>query len=106
MANEMGLNLFMSQWFEWDRIRRRFEPHENMFPGLSRAPTPSQAQLESVNRAHAETGHKTYTKDEEAQLPPTKPYLGNPSELGYLGIAGTAGAGAMGGLADPRGYQQ
>lgn len=106
MANEMGLNLFMSQWFEWDRIRRRFEPHENMFPGLSRAPAPSKSQLETVNKAHAETGHKTYTKDEEAQLPPTKPYLGNPSELGYLGVAGTAGAGAMGSLADPRGYQQ
>ena len=33
LADENGLNLFMSQWMEWDRIRNRFEPHENMFPG-------------------------------------------------------------------------
>ena len=36
LADKSGLNLFMSQWMEWDRIRNRFEPHENMFPGLSR----------------------------------------------------------------------
>src|SRR5262249_40195494 len=91
LAEESGLNLFMQQWLEWDRIRNRFEPHENMFPGLSRTPAPSVEQLREVTRRHTETGHKTYTKDEEARLPPTRPLTsGTPSAMGYLGMGGVA----------------
>lgn len=90
LADESGLNLFMSQWMEWDRIRRRFEPHENMFPGLSKLPAPSIEQLRRVDTAHKETGHKTYGKDDTGSLQPTKRHKGLPSELGYLGVGGAA----------------
>jgi hypothetical protein len=103
MADKNGLNLFMSQWMEWDRIRNRFEPHENMFPGLSKLPAPSVAQMRAVDKAHKQTGHKTYSKDEEARLPPTRPFKGSPSEMGYLGLAGAAGLGAAMGVRDDEG---
>ena len=95
LADESGLNLFMSQWLEWDRIRNRFEPHENMFPGLSNLPAPSVDQLRGVDVAHRQTGHKTYGKTAEGTLKPTRPFAGNPSALGYLGLAGVAAPSAM-----------
>lgn len=88
LADEHGLSLFMSQWMEWDRIRRRFEPHEHMFPGLSNTPAPSVDQLRAVDLAHKETGHKTYTKDADSMLQPTRPYKGPISQMGYLGLTG------------------
>ena len=95
IADEHGLNLFMSQWMEWDRIRNRFEPHENMFPGLSKVPAMSVEQLRGVNEAHRDTGHKTYNKTDEGALRPTRPYLGNASQMGYLGIGGLAAVPAV-----------
>jgi hypothetical protein len=89
LADKSGLSLFMSQWMEWDRIRNRFEPHENMFPGLSKTPAMSTEQLRGVDEAHRETGHKTYTKTAEGNLPPTRPLKGSASKMGYLGL-GTA----------------
>ena len=62
LATQQGLNLFPSQWLEWDRIRRRFEPHENMFPGLERMPAMSRDQLRQVSAEHTASGHKTYNK--------------------------------------------
>jgi hypothetical protein len=93
-ADEHGLNLFMSQWLEWDRIRQRFEPHENMFPGLERLPAPSMAQLREVDKAHMATGHKTYTKT-EGSLPPTRAYPGSAAEFAYFGLLGAPFAGAL-----------
>lgn len=92
IADEHGLNLFMSQWMEWDRIRNRFEPHENMFPGLEKTPAMSVEQMRAVDQAHKETGHKTYNKTPEGSLRPTRPLQGSASKLGYLGL-GTAMAG-------------
>jgi hypothetical protein len=88
LADENGLNLFMSQWMEWDRIRNRFEPHENMFPGLSKLPAMSVEQLRDVNLAHKQTGHKTYGKTDTGTLQPTRPFQGSPSAMGYLGMGG------------------
>jgi hypothetical protein len=104
-ANESGLNLFMSQWLEWDRIRKRFEPHESQFPGLGKLPAPSKQQLESALAAHVETGHWDVSKKPGAspEMKPTRPLGRNPSEMGYLGLAGGA---ALGSIADPRNYQQ
>lgn len=62
IAREHGLGLFGSQWMEWDRIRRRLEPHENMFPGLERTPAMSRDQLRAVDMEHRLSGHKNYTK--------------------------------------------
>jgi hypothetical protein len=97
LADEAGLNLFMSQWMEWDRIRNRFEPHENMFPGLSNLPAMSVEQMREVDAAHRATGHKTYGKDPEGALRPTRPLQGSPSRMGYLGIPGVIGGGALAG---------
>jgi hypothetical protein len=88
LADEAGLPLFMSQWMEWDRIRNRFEPHENMFPGLSKLPAQSVEQLRRVDAAHRATGHKTYGKSEEGTLEPTRPFTGNPFQMGLYGVGG------------------
>lgn len=98
LADEAGLNLFMSQWMEWDRIRNRFEPHENMFPGLSKLPAMSIEQMRGVSEAHKATGHKTYGKDIEGALKPTRPMPGLRSQMGYLAVPGVIGAGAMGSI--------
>ncbi len=111
IARENGLGLFGSQWMEWDRIRRRLEPHENMFPGLERIPAMSREQLRAVDAEHALSGHKNYTKvdaqgrkmrnipDDEIPegmfLQPTRPRP-NPARFGYFGAAGAL---PLGGLA-------
>jgi hypothetical protein len=100
LADEAGLPLFMGQWMHWDRVRNRFEPHENMFPGLERLPAPSLEQLRAVDEAHRFTGHKTYGKDEEGSLAPTRPLGASPSRMGYLGLGGAVlGPAVMGELA-------
>lgn len=105
-ANEQGLNLFMSQWFEWDRIRQRFEPHENMFPGLSQMPAPSKRQLEIPMAAHLETGHRTYDYGPTGRMNPTTKSRRNPSEFGYLGVPlAVGGAAGFGSVVDPSKYQ-
>ena len=111
IARENGLGLFGSQWMEWDRIRRRLEPHENMFPGLERMPAMSREQLRAVDAEHSASGHKNYTKvDEQGRkmrnipddeipegmfLQPTRPRA-NPARFGYFGGAGAI---PLGGLA-------
>jgi len=110
-AAEHGLGVFAGQHMTWDRIRRRYEPHENMFPGLERMPAMSREQLREVAGEHRASGHMDYTKvDKEgnkikkvaegedvpgAFLRPTKKRP-NPSGFGYFGIPIAAG-----GLAGP-----
>jgi hypothetical protein len=106
-ARKSGLGLFGSQWMEWDRIRRRLEPHENMFPGLERMPAPSVEQLKTPDAEHLASGHKNYEKvrDEAGvvSLRPTKPRP-NPAPFGYFGLGaatvGGAGAAMLGGSDD------
>ena len=96
----------MSQWFEWDRIRQRFEPHENMFPGLSRMPAPSKRQLDIPMEAHLETGHRSYEYGPTCRMNPTKKSTRSPSEFGYLGVPFAAGGAAgIGSLVKPS-YQE
>ena len=102
IADENGLNLFMSQWMEWDRIRNRFEPHENMFPGLSKVPAMSVEQLREVDIAHKQTGHKTYGRTAEGTLQPTRPFAGSPSAMGYLGLGGAAALPSLGDILEGR----
>jgi hypothetical protein len=67
-----------------------------MFPGLSKLPAMSVEQMREVDAAHRATGHKTYGKNPEGSLKPTRPLQGSPSRMGYLGLAATAGgAGAL-----------
>lgn len=96
LATQQGLNLFPSQWLEWDRIRRRLEPHENMFPGLERMPAMSREQLRKVSDEHTASGHKTYEKvagEEEGQmgLQPTRPRP-NPAGFAYFTVPPVVGA--------------
>lgn len=87
-AQQQGLPLFMSQWNVWDRLRRRLEPHENMFPGLERAPAMSRDQLREVNAEHTASGHKTYSAPEDeasGNLRPTKPRP-NPARFAYFAV--------------------
>jgi hypothetical protein len=88
-AMKHGLGIFSSQWMLWDRMRRRLEPHENMFPGLEKLPRPDIDQARQTSEAHRDAGHKDFTKevvDEEAgefRLRPTKP-VDNPAKLAYF----------------------
>jgi hypothetical protein len=95
LAEQHNMNLFPSQWMEWDRIRRRFEPHENMFPGLENMPAMSRDQLRAVSAEHTASGHKTYGKveGEEGQmsLKPTRPRP-NPSRFAYFTVPPIAAA--------------
>jgi hypothetical protein len=86
-----GLHLFGNQWNTWDRIRRRLEPHENMFPGLENIPRMSTEQMRIVDAQHALSGHKNYSKDlstGEARLQPTISV--DPSRLRYFALGGLA----------------
>jgi len=73
LAQQHGLGLFSSQWMEWDRLRRRLEPHEVMFPGLEKLPPQSRKRLAQARQEHSDAGYLSSTK---------KPYL-NP-ETGEL----------------------
>ncbi len=87
-AMKHGLGIFSSQWMLWDKIRRRLEPHENMFPGLEKMPRPSVEQARKANVVHKESGHKDNTKelvDGEQKLKPTKP-IRNPSGMAYFSL--------------------
>jgi hypothetical protein len=101
LAEQSGLGLFASQWMEWDRIRRRFEPHENMFPGLERMPAMSKDQLKGVMAEHRASEHMNYGKvaaDEDASavrsLQPTR-RRENPARFAYF-TAPPVAAGALG----------
>jgi hypothetical protein len=101
MAEREGLGLFGSQWLNWDRIRRRLEPHENMNPVLSRIPPMALEQLQDARLTHRAMGSTDYTKvrptpEQEAaalragdnvnaspRLKPTS-RVANPSGLGYF----------------------
>lgn len=93
-AGQQGLSLFMSQWLGWDKQRKRFEPHENMFPGTEKLPRPSQEQLQRTLDAHRATGHLDYTKEDqlnakgelEQRLRPTRP-TDNPAGLAFFSQA-------------------
>lgn len=112
MAQREGLGLFGSQWLNWDRIRRRLEPHENMFPGLTNLPTMSLNQLNEARRAHRATGETDYKKvvptpEEQAAAASVGEDLGtglrlrtvrpieNPSRLGYFALPPAYVAGEM-----------
>ena len=101
-AAKEGLGLFASQWKGWDRIRRRLEPHENMFPGLEKMPVPSLRQAKSVMDAQRQTGHLDYTKKAfhgkeglDMRLKPTVPLEGNPAKLGYFSGGPAAGPASL-----------
>lgn len=90
-AAEHGLGIFPSQWMQWDRKRRRLEPHENMFPGLERADRMSVDQYRGVDAAHRDAGFKDYSKEiidkdtGDFRLKPTRS-VSNPSSLGYFSL--------------------
>jgi hypothetical protein len=68
LAEKDGLGLFSSQWKEWDRLRRRLEPHEVMYPGLHKLPKMPEDRLRESQIAHREAGYGNSSK--EAYLNP------------------------------------
>jgi len=78
-ANADGQSLFSSQWMLWDRIRKRLEPHEILYPGLEQLPRMSMPQMREVNKRHSEAGYKAA----EGTVQP----VANPSQLGYFANA-------------------
>lgn len=78
-ANADGQSLFSSQWMLWDRIRKRLEPHEILYPGLEQLPRMSMPQMREVNKRHSEAGYKAA----EGTVEP----VANPSQLGYFANA-------------------
>ncbi len=92
-AQQSGLHLFASQWHLWDRIRRRLEPHEVMFPGLHKIPKMNRAQLEKAMNAHKEAGYWSSVKEAyrepttgevEMRMKPTRPMPGGPASAAYF----------------------
>jgi hypothetical protein len=92
-AQQSGLHLFASQWHLWDRIRRRLEPHEVMFPGLHKIPGMNQAQLEKAMNVHKEAGYWSSVKEAyrepttgeiEMRMKPTRPMPSGPASAAYF----------------------
>jgi hypothetical protein len=92
-AQQSGLHLFASQWHLWDRIRRRLEPHEVMFPGLHKIPKMNRAQLEKAMNVHKEAGYWSSVKEAyrepttgevEMRMKPTRPMPGGPASAAYF----------------------
>jgi hypothetical protein len=92
-AQQSGLHLFASQWHLWDRIRRRLEPHEVMFPGLHKIPGMNRAQLEKAMNVHKKAGYWSSTKEAyrepttgeiEMRMKPTRPMPGGPASAAYF----------------------
>jgi hypothetical protein len=82
IAKEHGLGLFSSQWMEWDRIRRRLEPHEVMFPGLHKLPKMKEGDLKRAMQEHTAAGFGNSSKvphlnpetgEVDMRLNPTRP---------------------------------
>jgi hypothetical protein len=56
-ANELGIPIFPAQWTLWDRIRKRIEPHEIMFPGLNKLPRMGRKQIAESYASSATAGY-------------------------------------------------
>ena len=56
-AEELGIPVFPAQWTLWDRIRGRIEPHEVMFPGLSKLPRMGREQIAQTYNTHIASGY-------------------------------------------------
>jgi hypothetical protein len=92
-AQQSGLHLFASQWHLWDRIRRRLEPHEVMFPGLHKIPGMNREQLVKAMNVHKKAGYWSSTKEAyrepttgeiEMRMKPTRPMPGGPASAAYF----------------------
>jgi len=62
-AQELNMGLFATQWFEWDRYRRRLEPHEINFPGLYKLPHLSKREINFAKEQHSAAGYLAGTKE-------------------------------------------
>jgi len=57
MAADKGQGLFSNQWFNWDPLRKRVEPHGIMFPGLEKLPRMSLQQMKDVAKVYSDAGY-------------------------------------------------
>lgn len=82
-ADQLNQGLFSNQWFVWDDIRNRLEPHENMNPALEQVPRMSLEQTQRAREAHRLAGYLGT---------PGKPVgvVQNPSSLAFFSAPGVA----------------
>jgi hypothetical protein len=83
IARENGQGLFANQWMLWDRIRKRLEPHEVMFPGLENLPRMGLGQVRSATKTHSSAGYMKPTGAVGS--------VENPSSLAHFASGGLAG---------------
>ena len=57
MAADKGQGLFSNQWFNWDPLRERVEPHGIMFPGLEKLPRMSLQQMKDTAKVYSDAGY-------------------------------------------------
>jgi len=105
-ASTRGHGLFSDQWFNWDDIRNRLEPHENMNPDLERLPRMSMEQVQRARQAHKDAGYLAA----KGGVRPVE----NPSSLSLFDLSGVPASatggqqpipGALGGGPVPTGFQ-
>lgn len=89
-ARERGQHIFSSQWYEWDKLRQRLEPHEIMFPGLEKLPRMDMDQIRAVRDRHSDAGYL-------ADRGPVRPLLNVPTSA-YWGLGGVAAGSGLGAL--------
>jgi hypothetical protein len=102
LAEESGMGLFEQQWMEWDRLRRRLEPHEVMYPGLHKLPKMPEEDFKRARTEHSKQGgYLSSTKDEtpspetgelDRLMRPTRPMNIDKSLYWALGGAAVLGA--------------
>ena len=74
-ATGAGHNLFSHQWYLWDKMRQRFEPHEALFPGLEKLPRMTLDQVRDTRASHSKAGYDT--------IGPVRPIKGEPGKSAY-----------------------
>ena len=100
LAEESGMGLFEQQWLEWDRLRRRLEPHEAMFPGLHKLPPMAEEDLVRSLTEHKKAGYFNSSKEPylnpetgqvDMQMKPTRPMDINKALYWTLGGSAVGG---------------
>ena len=90
------LELFPEQWRKWDIYRQRLEPHEFAHPDYRSLPRQSWQEMQDSLAAHKEAGYTQSNNPVMATSDWRKLYYGNVDPTILPGVAGAAGAAALG----------
>jgi hypothetical protein len=90
------LELFPEQWRKWDIYRHRLEPHEFAHPDYRSLPRQSWQEMQDSLAAHKAAGYNQAKNPVMKQTDWRKLYYGNVDPAILPGMAGAAGAAALG----------